>query len=45
MKFSEELKKKLGPLSVKTARPKLTVRPSTLSIEEQKKRLREKGLL
>lgn len=45
LKFSEELKKKLGPPSQKSEQPKLTVRPSLLSIEEQKKILREKGLL
>lgn len=45
LKFSEELKKKLGPPSQKSERPKLTVRPSLLSTEEQKKILREKGLL
>jgi hypothetical protein len=45
MKFSEELKKKLGAPSQKSERPKLTVRPSLLSLEEQKRILREKGLL
>ena len=45
LKFSEELKKKLGPPSQKNERPKLTVRPSTLSVEEQKRILRERGLL
>jgi hypothetical protein len=43
--FSEELKRKLGQPSRKDERPKITVRPSTLSIEEQKKPLQEKGLL
>ena len=43
--FSEELKKKLGSPSQKIERPKLTVRPSLLSLEEQKKILRERGLL
>lgn len=43
--FSEELKKKLGAPSQKNEQPKITVRPSTLSIEEQKRILRERGLL
>ena len=43
--FSEELKKKLGAPSQKSERTKITVRPSTLSFEEQKRILRERGLL
>lgn len=43
--FSEELKKKLGAPSQKNERPRITVRPSTLSIEDQKRILRERGLL
>lgn len=43
--FSEKLKKKLGAPSGKSERPKLTVRPSLLSLEEQKRILRGKGLL
>jgi hypothetical protein len=43
--FSEELRKKLGPLSKKDERPRITVRPSTLSIEEQRQILQEKGFL
>lgn len=45
LKFSEELKKKIGPPSQKSERPKLTVRPSLLSLDEQKRVLRERGLL
>lgn len=45
LKFSEELKKKLGAPSPKSERPKLTVRPSLLSLKEQKRLLWEKGLL
>jgi hypothetical protein len=45
LKFSEELKKKLGSPEPKLGRKTLTVRPSTLSIEEQKRRLQEKGFL
>jgi hypothetical protein len=45
LKFSEELKKKLGPVEPKPGSKILTVRPSILSLDEQKRILREKGLL
>lgn len=45
LKFSEELKKKLGPPDLKPGRKALTVRPSMLSIEEQKEKLRKLGYL
>jgi hypothetical protein len=46
LKFSEELKKALGPrYIVQEVKNKITVRPSTLSIDEQKRKLREKGFL
>jgi len=49
--FSEELKKMLGrppevkPERVKPERKTLTVRPSMLSLEEQKEELRKRGYL
>ena len=43
--LSEELKKKLGPPEPKPGRKVLTVRPSMLSIEEQKEALRKRGYL
>jgi hypothetical protein len=43
--FSEELKKKLGPPEPKPGRKTLTVRPSLLSVEEQKAELRKLGYL
>jgi hypothetical protein len=43
--FSEELKKKLGPPEPKPGRKTLTVRPSMLSVEEQKEELRKRGYL
>lgn len=43
--FSEELKKKLGPQELKPRGRTLTVRPSMLSVEEQKEELRKRGYL
>src|SRR5258708_7658068 len=43
--FSEELRKKLGPLEPKLREKILTVRPSTLSIDKQKEELRKRGYL
>jgi hypothetical protein len=43
--FSEELKKKLGPPEPKPKGKTLTVRPSTLSIEQQKEELKKRGYL
>jgi hypothetical protein len=43
--FSEKLKEKLGPPDSKLGRKTLTVRPSTLSIEQQKQELRKRGYL
>jgi hypothetical protein len=43
--FSEELKKKLGPPESKLGRKTLTVRPSSLSIDQQKQELRKLGYL
>ncbi len=43
--FSEELKKKLGSPEPKPNGKTLTVRPSMLSIEEQKDELRKRGYL
>jgi hypothetical protein len=43
--FSEELKKKLGPPEPKPKGKPLTVRPSMLSVEEQKEELRKRGYL
>ena len=42
---SEELRKRLGSAPARVTRPTLTVRPSTLSLEEQKRILREKGYI
>lgn len=43
--FSEAFRKTLGPKEEKPARKPLTVRPSLLSIEEQKQVLKKKGWL
>ncbi len=43
--FSEELKKKFGPPEPKPRAKTLTVRPSMLSVEEQKEELRKRGYL
>jgi hypothetical protein len=43
--YSEELKEKLGPPEPRPGRKALTVRPSVLSVEQQKEELRKRGFL